>query len=195
MQTLCLSLLGVEGAHSPFTTAEAPWHSPPSILIPLSITSRSHRTPGIYMPWCSYREPWLPSFPLQSLSLIFSLSSLSAFPFLPLFVPLPSPQSSCLFLGFHLKWERAKNPVPGTSAGRGACKAKHTDTHSPSWLLKTLLHPWDRAAGKAQLSELCFHKVMEGIKRPNWNFQELMRKKKKKELSVPGVTPLDHLEG
>lgn len=108
--------------------------------------------------------------------------------------PLPSPQSSSLFLGFHLKEERAKNPVPGSSAGVQGKALTLTHTQGPSWLLMTPLHPWSRAAGKAQLSELCFHKVMEEIKRPKWNFQELTRKKRN-EIKCAWSYPVDHLEG
>lgn len=42
-----------------------------------------------------------------------------------------------------------------------------------------LLHPWNRAAGKAQLWELCFHKVMEEIKETQLELSRADEKKNK----------------
>lgn len=107
------------------------------------------------------------------------------FPTSSLCFPLPSPQSGCLFLGFHLKQERDKSaskPCP-----RHCCRmwglqgTSHTHTHTgPSWLLMALLHPWNRAAGKAQLWELCFHKVMEEIKETQLELSRADEKKNKR---------------
>lgn len=60
--------------------------------------------------------------------------------------------------------------------------ARHiTHTHmGPSWLLMALLHPWNRAAGKAQLWELCFHKVMEEIKETQLELSRADEKKNKR---------------
>lgn len=57
----------------------------------------------------------------------------------------------------------------------------HTHTNTgPSWLLMALLHPWNRAAGKAQLWELCFHKVMEEIKETQLELSRADEKKNKR---------------
>lgn len=139
MQIHCLSLLGVEGAPSPFTVAflftlaeaPGPWHSPPSILIPLSISPSSHRTPGISMPWCPYREPWLPYFLTATSLLDFQLPFPLCFPFPTSLFPtaISSPQLSAPRLSF--KVGESQESCPRHLCRTWSLQGKtHTDTHT-----------------------------------------------------------------
>lgn len=163
MQTHCLSLLGVEGAHSPqafpFTAAEAPgpWHSPLSILIPLSITSRSHRTPGISMPraMVCLQRALAALLSIETSLFDFQPPSPLCFPFptSSLCFPLPSPQSGCLFLGFHLKQERAKSA--SKSCPRHCCRmwglqgTSHTHTHGLQLAANGPAAPLEQSCGES----------------------------------------------
>lgn len=150
VQTHCLSLLGVQGAHSPqafpFTVAEAPgpWHSPFSILIPFSITSRDlHGVPA--------ESPDFPAFHFLPL------------PFVSHFTAISSIQLSVPRLSF--KVGQSQKSCPRHCLRTWSLQGKAHNTHRPCCI------PGAELLGKPSSESCVFIRLWKKLRDPTGTFK------------------------